>query len=320
MRTRLKKHLPTLLKIAVTVIGIVIVLNSVELGDVGAVFADVRWVWVVVSLLLITCGLVLRAYRWQLLLHGLKVPVSFGRLVTLYFVGNFFNAFLLSGFGGDVVRILEVAKNVPRNVAAGTVLVDRLSGLLMLFAMSLIALPFRPASFDPQLTLVIIVLSTVGLGVGVVLLEGSLIRRFGRWLPGKLSPVGDGPVAKLLDAVNGSGRSAILGALAISTLFNLLLVTWWLTAGLALGYEISYSYYLIVIPILSVATLVPSVSGFGVRESLAPTLFAAAGLANAEAVALSLLVFIIMRVSSLLGGPVYIATTLRRREQLPVNE
>ena len=41
----------------------------------------------------------------------------------LYFVGNFFNAFLPSGFGGDVVRIIEIAEDVPGDVAVGTVIV-----------------------------------------------------------------------------------------------------------------------------------------------------------------------------------------------------
>jgi uncharacterized membrane protein YbhN (UPF0104 family) len=122
-------------------------------------------------------------------------------------VGNFFNAFLPSGFGGDAVRIMEVARDVPANVAAGTVIVDRLTGLLMLFVMALVGLPFRPADFPQELFLLITAVSVAGLIGGVILLEGSLLRRFGGWLPAKLSPVGNGPIARLLEELKQGAQA-----------------------------------------------------------------------------------------------------------------
>jgi uncharacterized membrane protein YbhN (UPF0104 family) len=299
-------------------LGLGYVLLNVPLDDIGEALIGVRWSWLLVSFLIFTASLVLRAYRWLLLLRGLGVPIRFGRLVELYFVGNFFNAFLPSGFGGDAVRVVEIARDVPANVAAGTVIVDRLTGLLMLFVMALLALPFRPADFPQELLWLVVGVSVAGLVGGFVLLEGSVIRRFGRWLPAKLSPVGDGPIAKLLEAVQGCGWRAIGGALVISILFNLLLVISWAVTGLAIGLAISYAYYLLVVPILSVALLVPSVSGLGVREYLAPLLFAGAGVEAGQAVALSLLVFAVMRVGSLLGAPIYILSTLRQNRSVSV--
>jgi uncharacterized membrane protein YbhN (UPF0104 family) len=308
----MRKHLSTLVKITVTVLGLGYVILNVPLDDIGEALVGVRWSWLLVSFVIFTASLVLRAYRWLLLLRGLGVPIRFGRLVELYFVGNFFNAFLPSGFGGDAVRVVEIARDVPANVAAGTVIVDRLTGLLMLFVMALLALPFRPDNFPQELLWLVTAVSVGGLVGGFVLLEGSLIRRFGRWLPAKLSPVGDGPIARLLEAVQGCGWRAIGGALVISMLFNLLLVVSWAVTGLAIGLDISYPYYLLVVPILSVALLVPSVSGLGVREYIAPLLFAGAGVEAGQAVALSLLVFAVMRVGSLLGAPIYILSTLRQ--------
>ncbi|MFZ0547141.1 MAG: lysylphosphatidylglycerol synthase transmembrane domain-containing protein [Candidatus Promineifilaceae bacterium] len=314
----MRKHLITILKIVVTVAGLGYVLLTVPIDDIGKAITDVQWGWLALAFVISTASLVLRAYRWLLLLRGLKVEVSFGRLVELYFVGNFFNAFLPSGFGGDAVRIMEVARDVPTNIAAGTVIVDRLTGLLMLFVMALLALPFRPSDFPQDLFWLVTAVSVIGIIGGIVLLEGSLIRRFGGWLPAKLSPVGDGPIAKLLQAVQGSGWRAILGALAVSTIFNLFLAGWWYIIGLSIGIKISYFYYLLVVPILSVALLVPSVSGLGVREYMAPLLFAGAGVEAGSAVAISLLVFLTLRLSSLLGAPVYILSTLRQRQKISV--
>jgi uncharacterized membrane protein YbhN (UPF0104 family) len=307
----MRKHLGTILKIGVTVIGLGYVLWQVPLAQVIEVLADISWPLFLLAVTINAASMVVRAYRWLLLLRSLGSVVAFWRLLELYYVGNFFNAFLPSGFGGDAVRILEASKDAPADVAAGTVIVDRLTGLLMLLVLALLTLPFRPAGFPDQLALVIFIFCIGGLVAGMLLLDGRLIRRFGGWLPGPLSPVGDGAVAKVLKAVQGCGWKTIGIALAISAVFNFLLVGWWYVTGLALGFDIPYTYYLLVVPIMSVALLVPSIGGLGVREYLAPILFAGAGLSGAEAVALSLLVFVVMRVVSLLGGPVYIVATLR---------
>lgn len=304
------------MKLAVTIIGLGIVLWRIPLSQILEVLNEASWNWVLVAFLLVVASLFLRTFRWQLLLQGLDASVSYGRLAALYFTGNFFNAFLPSGFGGDAVRILEAARDVPGNIAAGTVIVDRLTGLMMLFAMALVTLPFRPEGFSEQLTWIVLISCLAGLAASFIILEGSLIRRFGKWLPAPLSPTGDGPVAKVLQAVQGCGWRAIAAALGVSAFFNLMLVGWWYASGRALGYEISFIHYLLVVPLMSLALLVPSIGGLGVRELLAPYLFLSgtldAGDAAAQAVALSLLVFIIMRLTSILGAPIYIYSTIQR--------
>lgn len=311
----MRKHLSTFLKIAITVGGLIYVLTQISFADVQAELANIRWSWAFLALLLVVVSLVVRAYRWYLLLQGLGVSVRFKRLVELYFVGSFFNSFLPSGFGGDVVRVLEATQNVPANVAAGTVIVDRLTGLLMLFAMALIALPFRPDNFPADLTWQITAISIVGLIGGFLLLDGRLIRRWGRWLPGKLSVTDpEKPLAKLLQAVHGCGWPAIFKALGVSIIFNFILCGWWLVSGWSIGYDVPFTHYLLVIPILSVLLLIPSIGGLGVRETVAPILFASAGLTFAEAATLSILNFLLLRISGLFGGPVYILSLLRKRE------
>lgn len=305
----MRKHLSTLLKIGITVIGVFLVLQKVDLKEVGTILTSVRWGWVLLAVALMIISLVVRAYRWQLLLNGIGVVVPFHRLVSIYFIGNFFNAFLPSGFGGDVMRVVEVARDVPTDIAAGTVLVDRLTGLLTLLIMGLMGLPFRPDGFPPAQTWSVLALSTGGLIGGFLLLDGRLFQRLGQRLPGKLSTVGDGPLARLLRAIQACGWRAVWGALAVSVLFNLILVAWWAVCGLALKLTIAYGYYLLVVPMLSVALLVPSVGGLGVQENITPLLFAPAGVPYQEAVALALLTFLVLRLTSLIGAPFYLWST-----------
>ena len=310
----MRKHLGTLLKISVTLLALLYVFSQVNLADIGQRLLQARPGWVLLGFLLVNASLVVRAYRWLLLLRGIGAPIRFGRLVSLYFTANFFNSVLPSGFSGDVVRAVEAAQDVPAQTAAGTVLVDRATGLLALFMIGLAALPFRPEGFSATLLWQTAVLCTVGLVAGFVVLDGRLVRGLGRKLPGFLQPVwqkADGVIA----AVQACGWTAVWQAIAVSFLFNFMQISWFAAAGLALGYDVPFSHYILVIPFLSLAILLPSIGGLGIREGLAPLLFASAGLTGEKAVALTLLVFGIERLSGLLGAPVYILETLRRTRQ-----
>jgi len=316
----MRKHFSTLLKVGVTLLGLWFVLTRLDARAIGLALRSADLGWLLVSFLLVNAGVVLRAYRWLILIRSLNAAVTFGRLVTLYFVGGFFNTFLPSGFGGDVVRILEVSQDVPSGVAAGTVIIDRLTGLMMLFALSLLALPFRPPDFPPQLLAVIVGICVTGLAAGFIVLEGSLLERLSAILPERLLEAGNGFLPKTAAAVKECGWRAIGGALFISVLFNLLQACWWTTAGWALGLAIPYTYTLLVVPIFSLAMLIPSIGGLGVRELLAPVLFSGAGVPPEQAVALTLVVFGLEKLSGLLGGPVYLYTTLRNgRKPAPDN-
>ena len=306
-----RRHLATFIKVSVTIAGLAYVLITIPADEIRKDLHIESWPWVVVAFLLVLVGMFVRAFRWRLLLRGLDAQVRYLRLVELYFAGTFFNTFLPSGFGGDAVRIIEVAKDVPTSVAAGTVIVDRLTGIMALLLLALLAMPFRPPEFPDELALIVAAISLIGLMGGFILLEGSLITRLGGWLPAKLSTEGDGPVAKLMQAVQGCGWKAIAGAFGVSMIFNLLLISWWVAAAKALGEDVSYGYMTLVVPIMSLALLVPSISGIGVRESIAGPLFAAAGLAGSTAVVLSLLVRVITIAVSLLGAPIYLLSTIR---------
>ncbi len=311
----LRRHLSTIIKVFITVAGLAYVLYTIPAGEIRKDLQIESWAWVFVAFVLIVLSMFVRAFRWRILLQGLNAQVPYLRLVELYFAGTFFNTFLPSGFGGDAVRIVEVAKDVPTNVAAGTVIVDRLTGIMALLLLALLAMPFRPPDFPDRLALIIVAFSLMGLLGGFILLDGRLVTRLGGWLPVKLSTEGDGPVAKLMQAVRGCGWKAIAGAFGVSMVFNVLLISWWVAAANALGEVVSYRFMTLVVPIMSLALLVPSISGIGVRESIAGPLFAAAGLAGSTAVVLSLLVRVITITVSLLGAPIYLLSTIRESRQ-----
>ena len=299
------------LKIGVTVVGMALVLRNLDLNLMIQIIKDTDLFWMLVGVLLMVLSLVIRAFRWHILLLGVGSSMEFSRLVELYLVGSFFNAFLPSGLGGDVVRAAEAAQDVDSSIAVSTVLFDRLTGLLALFAMALVVLPFRPDDFPQNLATAIGVICIVGLLTGIALIDGRLLWQLLHRLPAPIKTAGDDFLKRFALAVNRTSWRALGSALLVSVLFNLIQVGWWASTGKALGLSIPFSYFLLVVPIMSLALLVPSIGGLGVREYLAPALFRGAAVQPVEAVALTLLVFGLERAASLLGAPVYIYSALR---------
>jgi uncharacterized protein (TIRG00374 family) len=314
-RAEQRRRLINILKVVVTLGGLLFVIVQFDLETIisalSAVTQTTGFVWLALSLALIGASLVVRAYRWSVIMRGTGVNVRFGRLVELYVVGNFFNALLPSGFGGDIVRVVEMTQEMPAGVATGTVVLDRLTGLLALFAMALLALPFRPADFPSDLLAVVALTCGIGLAGGLILLHPATAAFLLQRLPAALPKSTQSFLDNLLRVIGGCKSQHIVAALIISVVFNVMLVGWWATSARALGLTIPFSYLLLVIPIFSIVLLIPSIGGLGVREALAPALFAAVPLLPEQAIALSLLVFALERVASLLGGPVYLYTTWR---------
>lgn len=305
-----RQRITNLLKIAVTIAGLLFVVARFNLREVGTALAAVAntngLFWLFVALSLIGTSLVVRAYRWFVVMRGSGARVRFGRLVELYIIGNFFNAVLPSGFGGDIVRVTEMTQEIPAGMATGTVIIDRLTGLLTLFAMALVALPFRPANFPADLLGVISTICVVGLVGGLCLLHPSIAGLLLRRLPPRLPLPFQTFLNSLLRTIAGCGSRRILAAIAISVIFNLMQILWWAAAARALNFNnVPLGYLLLVIPVFAIALLIPSIGGLGVRETLAPALLAAVLLPE-QAIALSLLVFLLERAASLLGGPVYL--------------
>jgi uncharacterized membrane protein YbhN (UPF0104 family) len=302
----MKRHWPNVLRILISV-GVLAFLfwKVVGLDETLDVLLQADLRYLLAALLLFLLGIGIRAYRWLVLLRGLDPMVSFGRLLRLYFVGTFFNAFLPTSFGGDVVRALELTQDTNSSAAIGTVLLDRMTGLLVLFVMGLSVLPFHAASMEPWLVWLLFVVAGGGLIVGALVLEGRFLRRLTGGLPAPFSLAGQGTLAEVYAAVTGCGRQAMLSAFAASVAFNVInvLVNW--LCGQAMGAEIDLGYFFVVTPLLSVSGLIPSIGGWGVREATSTAVFTPAGAGADVATALAMALGCITLTVGLIGGMLY---------------
>jgi uncharacterized membrane protein YbhN (UPF0104 family) len=262
--------------------------------------------------------MVLRGYRWHVLLRIQNLEAPLSRLTSLYFIGTFFNTVLPTGFGGDVVRMYELSKDSRHGTeSVSTVLVDRLCGFVVLFIMASLALPFSYQLIPSVVSLAIVSITLVTvLGVWAALSDGvwaGLTR-----LPLLRGLLARPRVRQLRASIVAYRTRDITNALLASVVFNGLLMLINYLVALAFGVKISPWYFLVFVPIISfLLTLPVSFSGLGVREGGYVLLFGQAGVPAPLALGMSLCVYAMTVATGLIGGVLYALQGYRSLDRTP---
>jgi glycosyltransferase 2 family protein len=315
-----RQQLGLLLRIAVSVIGIGLVVWTVNIEDAVSSLLSVNPAGFILAVVIFQLGIVIRAARWWVLLRPHAAHLPFWKLVRLYYVGMFFNLFLPTGFGGDVVRAAELGTEVDGATSAATVLLDRMLGLMALFAIALVAAPFVAGMVPGQLLLVTSAVSLVGLVGGLMVLHGQtfafVLRLTGRVL-GRLPLMAKvlGALTKFNDAISLVGRDtgAVGQAFGISLLFNGTLILIHVVLSEALALDVPWVAYIVVVPLTSILLLVPSIAGIGLRESGMVGLLAGFTDDLEKGAALGFAVLLQNIISGVIGWVWYIVYSLQKR-------
>lgn len=133
------------------------------------------WSFLAAGLLLSGVAFLITFTRWYFLVVSLHLPFQWRDAVRLGFIGILFNYVAPGAAGGDIVKALLIAKEHPQRkaVAAATVLLDRLLGLIALFCVgSFVSLAFMPLPEHGLLKLMVGLLwaGTAGGLIGLFLL------------------------------------------------------------------------------------------------------------------------------------------------------
>ena len=108
---RAPRALIWLVKIVVSVGLLYVLFSRVDVGAaVDRRAARRRSPWLAGALVLYFVMVLVSAWRWGLLLRAQHVRLPFGFLTQSFLVATFFNNFLPSNIGGDVIRITDTAK------------------------------------------------------------------------------------------------------------------------------------------------------------------------------------------------------------------
>jgi uncharacterized protein (TIRG00374 family) len=314
-----RKNLVILLfKLAFSLSVLVFILTTqTSLDKIGDVLQNVNPYWLLLAFSLHAWGLYISAYRWQILARaqGDEVPLVF--LAKSYLVGTFFNNFLPTRFGGDVVRIWDgslYSKSLVKSSAI--VLVERFTGIIVLFLFAVAASLFR-LDMARQVPVIWVAL-LLGLA-GLVLIAVFFLPVFARRLTAlRLRGFPDKVRNKILIF-----RETILhyrtqkGPFLLATFWALLLqlnvILYYFLIGRALHLDIQFIDYFIFIPIVLVIQIIPvTINGLGLREGSYIEIFKYYGILPQAAVSFSLVDVAFNLVLGLIGGTIYVSRKRRR--------
>lgn len=258
--------------------------------------------WLIIGLLLTLFGIFFGILRWHRLLQVQGLSLNFPTVFRISMIGQFFNAFMLGGCGGDIARAIYVCREFgegSRAEATVTVIADRLIGLCTLILFGCLVILFRlpyflsePAAKLPALLMVAFLVSALCLLLGFFRFPAIARSRMFQALETRL-PFGDllRRAHEALDKYRRDRRELAI-AVGYSLLVTLSLTLACYALGRALWPGIALWDVLALFPIITVLLSVPvTPGGIGVREILFTKLFAPVGMAAATATGLSLLVF-----------------------------
>ena len=305
-----RKKLLGLSQIALSILLLVWLFGHVSLQEVVQTLASIHWGWYALAFLLFQINVVIRAYRWYVLLRALNDEPKFGYLVYLYYIGFFANNFIPSGFGGDLVKVVSLRQSHGRGAEAlSSVLMERVTGLVGSSLIALVALLWNLAAHALTLDLpwflwALIVVTALGIPMAFFIARWSnpigLINR--------LYPKATGLpfYAKFENLVNTIHRypvRALISSLLISLPFTLNLILVQVTIAWALGIHLPFRIFALFVPIIAIINLLPiTFNGLGLREGIYTFLFVPVGVPAATAVSMSLAFYFLRFSAGLLGG------------------
>lgn len=293
--------------------------TQVDLGSVVGVIAAANPLWLLIGVCVNLFSIVCASWRWQQLLLGLGFRIPLMRLLRLVLSGAFFNMFLPSSVGGDVMKMVLVAPDLEqREAAVASVLMDRVVGLAVTIGVGLVAVLLLPSVWSNAPLLISLGLALLVFTIGAIaMFSRPLIELAAQLAPSFVWRWVGPPVLKIHGAlVLMAGRRDLLArAAAISVLRQFAICLSVYCAGLGFGLELGPIAYFATVPIAVAITALPiAINGLGLQDNALLLLLGGFGLTAAQTLSLSVFLHALRNGTGLLGGVVF---ALTRRRNAP---
>jgi uncharacterized membrane protein YbhN (UPF0104 family) len=306
------------LKFTVSTVLLWVLFSRADMRTTLTHFRQMDVLWMGAALGMYALMLLVSAWRWRLLLRVQTVHVSLSTLTKSFLVATFFNNFLPSNIGGDVVRVADTAPFAgSKTLATTVVLLDRLLGLIALLAVAAVASALAASGGLRLQGTSYVWLALVAIGAGLF-----VFLRFPEAISGVLRSVGEGRAAALQTRLHNligaierfAGQPmtvwlAFAGAIAVQGL----LVLFYVCAARSLAVPLPLLAASVIVPVSLAVQMAPvSINGFGVREAVFAFFFTSLGFDVSSALTLSLGSAALIMLFSLSGGGVFLLRTRSR--------
>jgi uncharacterized membrane protein YbhN (UPF0104 family) len=288
--------------VAAALVGVLI--YAVDWRSIPGYFSAMNWYWAGLAVIGLGSHFLISPWKWQraLRIHGLQFDLPY--LVRANGIGFFFNNFLPSGIGGDAYRIMSTwPKEGFRSRAVSAVVVERLTGLIVLIAIGNVGalLLFDESPLARAFLAVSLASAGVGVAVLVALASGGL-----SWLATRARTSGVfQALSHNLDLLRTAGRQWV-PLVAISVLFQAIALLYIYALFQSLGSPVPITACALIAAVSGLATILPiSINGIGVVEGSFAGAAVALGIDYEVAVIVAVLIRLIVLPLSLIFGAIY---------------
>jgi hypothetical protein len=321
----MKNKVLFVVKAIVSIALIWYLLSKTEFAAIYASLVSANLFWLLLALITLYIGKILTTYRWQRLLRAQGIQIPFKNLLASVFVGQFFNSFLPTTVGGDAMRAYDTASQSKESMkSVMSVFSDRLIGVFALALLAVIALIVGLISGEDVSFLaipVLLVFAVCFFGIWLIFDDRLVLKVVAILEKIKMGKIA-GKMRKAYSSLTllKDKKRVLIIAFLISLALQINVVLFYYFIGVSLDIDVSILYYFMIVPIALVVLLVPfSINGIGLREGVFVFLFTELGVASQDAIALSVLSFLLTLTQAIVGGIIFAlrGINLRRSEVKP---
>lgn len=281
-----------------------------DLPQIGGILRQADHKLMALATLIFLSTVPILARRFQLIYRAENVRISLREAASLTLVGYFFNNFLPTSVGGDVVKVMCASRVTGEGMkSVTTVMMDRILGLFTFVLIPSASLLFYLQEIRNR-TVPVIVYSLLAVSIlfFFMLFNRSVARRF-RFIERLLDRIGAGSkFRRLYEGLHNfrNHKMIVAHALFLSLLGQSVSILVLFLFSRALGADAKAIYFFLLVPVVHLMSMLPSINGLGIREG-AYVYFLTPVTGKSVAVALGMQWLALLILVSVIGGLVYLA-------------
>ncbi|OVE79711.1 hypothetical protein BVY01_01680 [bacterium I07] len=302
-----------IIKILVSAAAVAYLISRIEFAHITTELKSVNRLTLSISFLIFSGWILACPMRWRLIAQQCGYGFSLNESIRYYLIGTFFSAFLPTGKGGDIVRGVLLSRQRGYSMAGilGTVLLERFIGFLAALIIVIVASLSVLTKFAQSMNIIIsAIILVLIISVSIFILLHPVFRKILQTLLEKIPIVSlrnaSGELLRVFEECRNHPRT-IVYAVGLSVL-NLLvhIVSASFMAAAIINFHAPWYSFFVVIPLTFIAQLLPSIGGFGIRETGYVIFFGWFGVRSEAAVIFGLLHLLFITVYSLSGAVLFL--------------
>ena len=306
---KLRQIILAVLKIMITGWLLYFLIEKIDIQSVFQQLVLMQPSCALAALMALVAQLLLVVIRWYLVGQLIDAKLSIQHAARFMFIGQFFNQLLPSSIGGDAVRAWMASRNgIPLARATASIVCDRAVGLLVVVYLAWLSLMLFPKEWGPGVMAasryIHYFAAFATFSLLILMLFGPRVTKF-MMHPVFLRPLG--VIARDIRIVLVTNiKSLQIIGLSVGVQVLIALAAYFFAKGI--NVNLRFVDALILIPLIMLISMLPfSLAGWGLRESAMIVGLGFVGIADVDALAISVAFGVAQIIIGLPGGALWVS-------------